>query len=159
MPDTSDCESRALRRDRAARACERTRCCRRDDPRCFQAPAWSRLPLPLSPNPIRRDAHSLVEQEIENHTVERRRVLDLRPMAAMRENMHLRVRHHARDLKPDIERAEAVVQSPNNQKLRFELAEIGRERLARQLSLALSEKIDRLGIDARLVALLENLIG
>src|SRR6185437_4979328 len=105
------------------------------------------------------EVRRLILHEIENKTVERGGMLDLRPMSAAREDMHLRIRHDPSHLQADIERAETIVHAPDHEEFRLELAEIGGERFARQLALPLAKQLDDFRIDARLVALLENLVG
>src|SRR5690348_15508070 len=100
-----------------------------------------------------------MKQKIKDEAVERGGMLDLCPVSAAREDMHLRIGHDPGHLQTDIEGAEAIVHTPDHEKFRLELVEIGGERLARQLALALAEQLDDLGIDARRVALLENLVG
>src|SRR5262249_47558848 len=80
-------------------------------------------------------------------------------MAASREDVHLPIRHRAGDLQPDVEGTEAVVHAPDCQQLGLELVQLGAEILARHFALTLPEQLDRGGIDAGLVTLLEGFLG
>src|SRR5438876_3003733 len=80
-------------------------------------------------------------------------------MATPSEDVHAPIWHHPRELKTDVERAKAVVHTPDDKQFSFELRQVGAEILAWHLALFLAEQFDRFGIDAGLVALLENVVG
>src|SRR5215470_6105850 len=157
MPGTSDCGSRGSLRSKPATACARSRCCR---PR-----ARHRLPPMRSPVAPYRALlsrcleRSSIDQEVEHQSIELGRVLDLCPMSALGEDVHASIRYRPRDLQPDIERAEPVIHAPDGEQLGLELVEVGAKVLTRHFALALAKQLDGLGIDARLVALLERLLG
>src|SRR5262249_10861833 len=109
--------------------------------------------------PGRYPRYSSAEQKVDDQTIERGRVLDLSPMTAFGEDMHPPVRHRSGYLESDVERAETVVHAPDCEQLGLELWEVGAEILAWHLALALAEQLDCLGINARLIALLEDLFG
>src|SRR6516164_4108016 len=97
-----------------------------------------------------------IAQKIDDETVECGRMLDLGPVPTFGKDVHATIRYRTRDLEADIKRPETVIHAPDREHLSLELVEVGTEILTLHLSLALAEQLYRLGIDTRLIPLLES---